>query len=39
VPLHFAMAEPCSLQPGDSIVLAIEDGWVLPMPSSGANGS
>jgi iron(III) transport system ATP-binding protein len=39
VPLHFAMAEPCSLRPGDSILLAIDDGWVLPVPSPGANGS
>ena len=32
VPLHFAVAEPCSLRPGDSVMLAIDDGWVLPGP-------
>ena len=39
VPLHFAVTEPCSLRPGDSVMLAIDDGWVLPESGSDANGS
>jgi hypothetical protein len=39
VPLHFAAAEPCTLRPGDSVTLAIDDGWVLPGSVAGANGS
>jgi iron(III) transport system ATP-binding protein len=37
VPLHFGVAEPCSLRPGDTVTLAIDDGWVLP--HSAARGA
>jgi iron(III) transport system ATP-binding protein len=38
VPLHFGVAEPCSLRPGDSVTLAIDDGWVLPGWVTRASG-
>jgi len=38
VPLHFGVAEPCSLRPGDSVTLAIDDGWVLPGSVTRASG-
>jgi len=30
VPLHFCVPEPCAAVPGDSVDLAIGDGWVIP---------
>jgi iron(III) transport system ATP-binding protein len=36
VPLHFVVAEPCALRPGDAVTLAIDDGWVIPGSSLAA---
>ncbi len=33
VPLHFIAGEPSSLRAGDSIMLTIDDGWVIPQPA------
>jgi iron(III) transport system ATP-binding protein len=36
VPLHHAVAEPCTLAPGDAVTVAIDDGWVIPQPAQPA---
>ena len=34
VPLHLIVAEPCVIRSGDSVNLAVDDGWVIPVPQS-----
>ena len=31
VALHLVVAEPCSVRPGDSVNIAVDEGWIIPV--------
>jgi iron(III) transport system ATP-binding protein len=37
-PLHLDVREPASIRAGDRVQLAIDDGWVLPLPDASLQG-